>query len=963
MDDDGWKGNFIAATNSNLLKTPLGMNQMVLRRCQLRNTKWIIGACVYTGYETKIMLNSQKIVYKRSNVDRIVDQMLYMLFACEIILIGTCGTMYHFWLSDNRTSSFYNGWEFYNDSEFMDAFGNTISFLILLETIIPISLYVSMELVKFGQAYLIREDPRMYHKETDTPAQARTSNLNEELGQIDYVFSDKTGTLTQNKMEFLRCYVAKTKFSSTGYGPGETKNDLDIDQHPEYWKPSKPRSGIPAIPRSTNPEPQFDAEDPDKGNPNWPYPQGYIHADYRMVYHNEQEGCQGNINEFLTLLVTCHSAIPEVKNGENVYQSPSPDDLALVYHARNHQYLLEATQPRNHKFQDLNIDLKSIFVNIMGVQYEFKVLAFIEFSSKRKRMSVIVRDPRDGKLKLYIKGADNIIEERLRADSKRESWEQVDKYLTRFSREGLRTLCCAYRVLDERELYAWLQRWLEAKASMGNRKALMENAAAEIERELILVACTAIEDKLQDGVPETIASLQEGNIDVWMLTGDKVETAKNIAITCRLISDEMTDNKLIEFDPSKEEEAHVAQGLRAEAEKLRNANKGRHTPLKKAIVLSGRALSQVFPPRKIDDNGNEIQPSSEEIALEKELQIELLSLCKMCQAIVCCRISPKQKAQIVQLVKTNEKGSITLAIGDGANDVAMIKSAHVGIGISGLEGLQAVMAADYAIAQFRFLKNLLFVHGAWSYRKISIVILYSFYKNVALAMTQFWFGVYSGWSGQPYFDPWAGSCFNAIFTAIPILIASILNKDYSYDTAMEYSFLYKDGQDGHSFNIPLFLGYFFEGLLHSLVLFFICTFGMPDVASKDGGPTDLWMVSSTMYTACVLVVSAKVALLTTTWNRLAKIFLFGSILSWFLFIYICSVTWNITPNIFGVAQQLFGSSTYWLVVWVSFVFCVVPDVAVEYYRIAYCPSRVDLARSLQSWEKRRDEKAAKGVTS
>lgn len=131
-------------------------------------------------------------------------------------------------------------------------------------------------------------------------------------------------------------------------------------------------------------------------------------------------------------------------------------------------------------------------------------------------------------------------------------------------------------------------------------------------------------------------------------------------------------------------------------------------------------------------------------ALSCDCRSDFLDLCISCKVVICCRVSPMQKAEVVDLVTTNTK-SVTLAIGDGANDVAMIQKANVGVGISGAEGLQAACASDYSIAQFRFLKRLLLVHGAWNYSRICKLILYSFYKNVCLYVIELWFAIYSGW--------------------------------------------------------------------------------------------------------------------------------------------------------------------------------------------------------------------------
>jgi len=469
----------------------------------------------------------------------------------------------------------------------------------------------------------------------------------------------------------------------------------------------------------------------------------------------------------------------------------------------------------------------------------------------------------------------------------------------------------------------------------------------KLEQELRLVGFTGIEDKLQEGVPETIAKLHKGNMKCWMLTGDKMETAKNIGITCKLITPEMIPG-LKQFDPKKQgSNADMKINLKNEiSDLLDQINKAKENDVDQGMLLSGSALELIFPTPVRKPDGTEFEKKDEDLQFEQELQKQVYDLCQKCSAVVCCRISPRQKAQIVKLVRRYEKGCITLAIGDGANDVAMIKAAHVGIGINGLEGMQAVMNSDYAIAQFRFLQNLIFVHGAWSYRRISILILYSFYKNVALQICQVWFGIYNGWSGQVYYDPWTNSAFNFLFTGLPVIAVSILNRDYSYKDALDYPLLYRDGQENQTFNVPLFIDYFMGGFIHSAILFFISIYMMPDFSSGDGKVVDLWMVSTTTYTACVYVVTFKLCLLTTTWNKLTYGLVIASILVWYIYLAIYTTFFfSLSPNMRGMFSRLLSNKSHWLVVFIICCMTMLPDLVFEYIRRKWRPSRVEQVRA------------------
>jgi phospholipid-transporting ATPase len=514
-----------------------------------------------------------------------------------------------------------------------------------------ISLIVTMEVVKFQQSMLINSDLDMYYEETDTPALARTSSLVEELGQIEYIFSDKTGTLTRNVMEFRQCSIAGLPYSDT-VEPSQRAKIVDGEVIGLY-----------------------------------DFNQLREHA---ATHQNAQV-----IREFLTLLAACHTVIPEMNNGTIVYQASSPDEAALVSGARELGYVFTVRRP------------KSITLNIDGRDYEYEILNICEFNSTRKRMSAVIRTP-DGRIKLYTKGADTVILERLAPNNPyvNATLEHLEEYAT----EGLRTLCLAMREISEEEYRQWSAIYDRAATTLVNRSEELDKAAELIEKDLFLLGATAIEDKLQDGVPETIYTLAQANIKIWVLTGDRQETAINIGYSCKLIQEDMA---LIICN----EETHweTKEFLEKKLNAVRSARSGiENEPL--ALIIDGHTLK---------------------FALEKDVELTFLELACMCKAVICCRVSPLQKALVVKLVKKHKK-SILLAIGDGANDVSMIQAAHVGVGINGMEGMQAARSSDFAISQFRFLRKLLLVHGAWSYQRLSKLILYSFYKNICLYMTQFW---------------------------------------------------------------------------------------------------------------------------------------------------------------------------------------------------------------------------------
>ncbi|KAG9081562.1 hypothetical protein FRC06_005505, partial [Ceratobasidium sp. 370] len=714
-------------------KVPMSPDQMLLRGAQLRNTPWCYGLVVFTGHETKLMRNATAAPIKRTAVERQVNVQIVFLFIVllALSLSSTIGSSIRQWFFAQKQ------WYLYSTSSISGRakgfIEDILTFVILYNNLIPISLIVTMEVVKYQQAQLINSDLDMYYAQTDTPALCRTSSLVEELGQIEYIFSDKTGTLTRNEMEFRQASIAGVAYADV---VDESKRG-EVGESGEIVGGQRTFAELRSIERAEGVAGSSGLSGSGSGGS----------GGGREVFV---------VREFLSLLAVCHTVIPEMKGEKLVYQASSPDEAALVAGAELLGYKFYQRKP------------KSVFVEIDGVSQQFDILNVCEFNSTRKRMSTVVRGP-DGKIKLYCKGADTVILERL---SKNQPYtEQTLIHLEDYATDGLRTLCVAMREIPEAEYRQWAAIYDQAAATINGRGEALDKAAEIIEKEMFLLGATAIEDKLQEGVPETIHTLQMAGIKVWVLTGDRQETAINIGMSCRLISESM--NLVI----VNEENAHdTREFITKRLNAIKNQRKsGELEDL--ALIIDGKSLT---------------------FALEKELSKEFLELAILCKAVVCCRVSPLQKALVVKLVKKNQK-AILLAIGDGANDVSMIQAAHVGVGISGVEGLQAARSADVAISQFRYLKKLLLVHGSWSYQRLSKLILYSFYKNIVLYMTQFWYSFFNNFSGQIAYESWTLSFYNVIFTVLPPLVIGIFDQFVSARMLDRYPQLYMLGQQNAFF--------------------------------------------------------------------------------------------------------------------------------------------------------------------
>ncbi|AQK65516.1 Phospholipid-transporting ATPase 3 [Zea mays] len=274
-------------------------------------------------------------------------------------------------------------------------------------------------------------------------------------------------------------------------------------------------------------------------------------------------------------------------------------------------------------------------------------------------------------------------------------------------------------------------------------------------------------------------------------------------------------------------------------------------------------------------------------ALDPTLRVDLLGLSLSCHSVVCCRVSPLQKAQVTSLVRKGAQ-KITLSIGDGANDVSMIQAAHVGIGISGQEGMQAVMASDFAIAQFRFLTDLLLVHGRWSYLRLCKVITYFFYKNLTFTLTQFWFTFQTGFSGQRFYDDWFQSLYNVIFTALPVIIVGLFDKDVSASLSKKYPQLYKEGIRNSFFKWRVIAVWGFFAFYQSIVFFYFTAAASQHGHGSSGKILGLWDVSTMAFTCVVVTVNLRLLMACNSITRWHYISVAGSIVAWFMFIFIYS---------------------------------------------------------------------------
>mmetsp|Transcript_2135 Transcript_2135/g.6523 ORF Transcript_2135/g.6523 Transcript_2135/m.6523 type:complete len:1254 (+) Transcript_2135:79-3840(+) len=890
----------------------LTASHFLLRGSTLRNTKWALGVVAYTGRDTRLVRNSREAPSKLSEMERVVNNMVLFILFSMAVITSVSTVAYAVWNKKNMKNLWYLCYR-YNQADVPPLFSDNcnegshyatgslwFTFFILYNNFIPISLYVTIEVINYAHAYYIDNDLTMYDEESDTPAVARTSNMNADLGMIKHIFSDKTGTLTRNVMKFERCSVGGHVYGAP-------------DATPPYR----------------------------------------LAALRQVVLAGESPG-----RDLATVMAVCHTVVPEKQDDELVYQAESPDEEALVKGASELGLTFDARTAKS-----VSLEAAAAGGN-GGTRAEFEVLAVVPFDSTRKRMSVVVKMP-NGKIRVMTKGADTIV---LGLAKSGQDFAGLRSHLDAFAREGLRTLVLAQRDLSSSQYRDWAKKWHDAEtASGGDRATLLALAAAQVETDLDVVGATAIEDKLQEGVPETVADLASAGIKVWVLTGDKTETAINIGYSAKLLTPEMYLIRVPVAGAEKGEagdygvrrQLEALEALVADAALKSSPPPPTTTTTKPAVVAmpedeARRNLPKPLLDGQVDEEKQQERSASRDSAAstsssyfasdhlalvvegstaievilgDPELEDRLLTLASACRAVVACRVSPAQKRLIVKLVKDASKRKtsgaasvfeqpITLAVGDGANDVGMIQEAQIGVGISGKEGRQAVNNSDFAIAQFRFLKPLLTHHGRRNYRRLSKVIIYSFFKNIVLTFVLFYFQADCGWSGTSFYESWVYSGYNFFLGLLPFCMG-FFDIDIRDDVVDKYPRLYAAGLHRMDLNVVNTVYQTIEAVAASLLVYFPVreTYSRPGtVWDRNGKTADVWGFGTTVFVAMVAAMAARAVLLVESWNALVlTCLLFQAAMLYTFILFMAQTSVYLEYSFYGAAYHIFGLSTFWLI--------------------------------------------------
>ncbi|XP_027145759.1 probable phospholipid-transporting ATPase IF isoform X1 [Larimichthys crocea] len=851
---------------------PLGPENLLLRGARLKNTKEIFGVAVYTGMESKMALNYKCKSQKRSAVEKSMNTFLIIYLGILLFEAILSTILKYAWQAEDKWDEpFYNQKteQERNSSPILKFISDFLAFLVLYNFIIPISLYVTVEMQKFLGSFFIGWDLDLYHEESDQKAQVNTSDLNEELGQVEYVFTDKTGTLTENEMHFRECSINGTKYREVN---GKLVPEGMTDDSPDGSMPhliGEELLFLKAVSLCHTVQISYDQPDcmVGGGDP-------FSHANGFSSNHME-------------------------------YYASSPDEKALV----------EAAKRIGVAFTCSSGDIMEI--KTFGKSERYKLLHVLEFDADRRRMSVILQTPSGGTV-LFTKGAESSILPFATGGEIEKTRLHVDE----FALKGLRTLVVACRHFSPEEYIDVDRRLNAARTALQQREERLQEAFSYIERDLQLLGATGVEDKLQDKVQETIEALRLAGIKVWVLTGDKHETAVSVSLSCGHFHRTMNILELLQQRSDNE----CAEQLRILARRIKEDHVIQH-----GLVVDGASLS---------------------LALREHEKL-FMEVCKNCSAVLCCRMAPLQKAKVVRLLKTSPEKPITLAIGDGANDVSMIQEAHVGIGIMGKEGRQAVRNSDYAIARFKFLAKLLLVHGHFYYIRIATLVQYFFYKNVCFITPQFLYQFFCLFSQQTLYDSVYLTLYNICFTSLPILVYSLFEQLVHPHVLQNKPGLYRDISKNSLLSFRTFLYWTLLGFCHAFVFFFgsYILMGEDTTLMGNGQMFGNWTFGTLVFTVMVITVTLKLALETHFWTWMNHFVTWGSIAFYFIFsLFYGGIIWPFlhTQDMYFVFVQLLSSGSAWFAIIIIVITCLFPDVVKKVFYRHLQPTSTQKSQSLSA---------------
>ncbi|KAL7795424.1 hypothetical protein V8C37DRAFT_374477 [Trichoderma ceciliae] len=671
-------------------------------------------------------------------------------------------------------------------------------FLVLFSTIVPISLRVNLDLGKSAFSRFIQRDPGI------PGAVVRTSTIPEDLGRIEYLLSDKTGTLTQNDMEMKKIHIGTVSYANEAMDEVNSYVRQAFYVQPTTDPSSQGTQGTLITPSSA------------------------MSNTVNIGATRTRREIGSRVRDVVLALALCHNVTPtsEIEDGKEItsYQASSPDEIAIVRWTESVGLKLSYRDRKGMVLESTETGRPVVRVRILDV---------FPFTSEGKRMGIVVQflenmhvaNPglSSGEIWFYQKGADTVMSSIVAAND----W--LDEETANMAREGLRTLVVGRKKLSHQQYQEFASQHHEASLSITARDAGMQRVVSRyLESDLELLGVTGVEDKLQKDVKPSLELLRNAGIKIWMLTGDKVETARCVAISSKLVARGQYIYTVAKLNRKDNAQEHL-DFLRSKTDAC--------------LLIDGESLALFLT----------------------HLRIEFISIAVLLPTVVACRCSPTQKAEVAKLIREYTKKRVC-CIGDGGNDVSMIQAADVGVGIVGKEGRQASLAADFSIEQFCHLVKLLVWHGRNSYNRSAKLAQFVIHRGLIIAVCQTMYSIALKFEPEGLYKNWLMVGYATVYTAAPVL-SLVLDKDVDEDLANLYPELYKELTSGLSLSYRTFFVW---------VLVSIYQGGMIQGLSQILTEVDSKRMVSVSYTVLVLNELLMVAIEITTWHPLMIISILGT---------------------------------------------------------------------------------------
>ncbi|KAL2129954.1 hypothetical protein VTI74DRAFT_7078 [Chaetomium olivicolor] len=735
-----------------------------------------LAVIVYTGPQTRSALSTSPSRSKTGlleyEINSLTKILCFLTLALSIILVALEG------FSNTKGNIWYV---------------KIMRFLVLFSTIVPISLRVNLDLGKTVYSWFIQRDPGI------PGAVVRTSTIPEDLGRIEYLLSDKTGTLTQNEMEMKKIHVGTVSYA----------NDA-MDEVSTYV-----RQGFHLA---------------HSDNQALVTPSTSLSSAANVGATRTRREIGSRVRDVVLALALCHNVTPttDEEDGKmvNSYQASSPDEIAIVRWTESVGLRLAHRDRKSMVLESTETGRTVVKVRILDI---------FPFTSEGKRMGIIVQFHNtlqpgapplgSGEIWFYQKGADTVMSSIVAAND----W--LDEETANMAREGLRTLVVGRKRLSTAEYQEFSARYQEASLAIAARETGMQAVVARyLERDLELLGVTGVEDKLQKDVKPSLELLRNAGIKIWMLTGDKVETARCVAVSSKLVA--------------RGQYIHTVAKLRRKDAAQENLDLLR-SKTDSCLLIDGESLSMYLT----------------------HFRTEFISVAVLLPTVVACRCSPTQKAEVAKLIKEYTKKRVC-CIGDGGNDVSMIQAADVGVGIVGKEGRQASLAADFSIEQFHHLTKLLVWHGRNSYKRSAKLAQFVIHRGLIIAVCQTMYSIALKFEPEGLYKDWLLVGYATVYTAAPVL-SLVLDKDVDENVANLYPELYKELTEGRSLSYRTFFVWVFVSIYQGCLIQ-----GLSQVLTEVDGPR----MVAVSYTVLVLNELLMVAIEITTWHWVMVVSILGTFL-------------------------------------------------------------------------------------